>query len=167
MRVALLLAILGAYAVAPSLPAASHSLPKEKPLASITLPDDWKAEVYNEGEGVEAVSPDKQVYLAIETTDADNVEDATKEAAEYLANKGVMFDDESIKKSEQKINGMDATRISWEGEDDNGPAKISLAIVAVTPEHGLLLVYWASPEGEKKNQEALNAIIQSIKKAGG
>lgn len=146
--------------------AGTHNLPKEKPLASVTLPDDWKAEEYAEGEGVEAVSADGAVYIAIETTDADNLEDAMKEAAEYLALKGVMFDQESMKKTEQKLNGMDVINVAWDGESDDGPAKINLAVVSVTPEQGLLMVCWASPESEQKHQEELTKIAQSIRKAG-
>ena len=151
--------------VAWSATAGIHSLPREKPLASIALPDDWKAEEYSEGEGVEAVSADGEVYIAIETTEAEDVEDAMKEAAEYLATKDVVFDESSMKQTQQKINDMEVVNVTWDGEDNDGPAKISLAVVSVTGERGLLFVYWASPDGEKKHQEELNKISQSIRKA--
>jgi len=146
--------------------AGTHNIPKVEPLATVTIPDQCTTEPYMEGEGVEANSEDGEVYLAIETTASEGVEDAIKDAAEYLAGKGVSFDDKSMKQSKRKINEMDAEEVSWDGEDDEGPTKIGVAVVSVTSEKGVLLIYWSSPEGAEKNREAIDKIVTSITKAG-
>lgn len=143
--------------------AGTHKLPEEKPLATITMPDAWKTEGIEDG--IEATSDDGEVYLAIETTDADNVEEAMDESIKFLKDKGVVVDQGTFKTEEGKLGEMDVVDLLWDGKDDDGPTKVSVTLVAVTKNKGLLLTYWASPDGEKKNAAALKAIAQSIKKA--
>jgi hypothetical protein len=141
----------------------THKLPEEKPIASIAIPDAWETDEIDNG--IEATSDDGEVYLAVEKTEAGKVGDALDQAMKYLKSKGVTVTDSSMKQTEAKLNGMDTVDISWDGKDEEGPAKISLTVVSVTEKEGLLLIYWASPEGEKKHQEELSAIAKSIKKA--
>ena len=145
----------------PSL-AGTHKIPKEDPIATITLPDGWEVDEIEDG--IEATSADEEVYFYVEATDADTVEEAMTEGAKYLGSKGVTVDEKSVKKEQTKLNGMDVIDISWDGKDKDGAAKVSLAVVAVTKEDGLLIVYWASPEGDKKNAADLEKIANSIKK---
>lgn len=158
---ALTLVFLTAFAF--SAVAGTHKLPEEETIATITIPDSWKTDEIDDG--IEATSEDGEVYLAIETTDADNVKEAMEEAFQYLKSKGVTVNADSAKQEEGKLGEMDVVDISWDGKDEEGAAKISLTVVSVTKSDGLLLIYWASPEGEKKHQEALTAIAKSIKKA--
>ena len=143
--------------------AGTHKVPSDEPVATVTIPDDWKTDEIDEG--IEATSSDGEVYLAIEETDGDSVKKSLEEAMKYLKSKGVTVTDSSMKQQEGKLGEFDVVDISWDGKDEDGPAKISLTIVAVTETQGLLLIYWASPEGEKKNMEALGAIAKSITKA--
>ena len=141
----------------------THKVPKEDPVATITIPDEWKTEEIEDG--IEATSNDGEVYLAIEETDSDSIKESMEEAMSYLKSKGVTVTESSMKQEEGKLGEMDVVDISWTGKDEDGPAKISLTIVAVTKTKGLLLIYWASPQGEQKNKEALGEIAKSIKKA--
>jgi hypothetical protein len=143
--------------------AGTHKLPEEKPLATITIPDAWKTDDIDAG--IEATSDDGEVYLEVETTDADNVKEAISESIKFLKDKGVTVDEKTMKTEEGKIGDMDAVDLSWDGTDEDGPAKVSVTLVAVTKEKGLLLTYWASPEGEKKHRAELGAIAKSIKKS--
>lgn len=154
-----------ALAAALSLPAfaGTHKLPEEEPIATVTIPDSWKTDEIEDG--VEATSDDGEVYLAIETTDGDSVAEGMKEAVEYLKSKGVVVDESTVKQETGKLGAFDIVDVSWDGKDEEGAAKISLSVVSITKTEGLLLIYWASPEGEKKHLEALKAIAKSIKKA--
>ena len=143
--------------------AGTYKIPAEDPVTTVTLPDDWKTDEIDDG--IEATSSDGEVYLAIEETDGDSIKASLDEAMKYLKSKGVTVTESSLKQQEGKIGEMDVVDISWDGKDEDGPAKISLTVVAVTKTEGLLLIYWASPEGEKKNMQALGAIAKSIKKA--
>ena len=88
---------------------------------------------------------------------------AIEEAVKYLQGQGVTVDDKTLKQSEGKINGMDGVDITWKGKDKEGDAIISLTILAAKKEKMLLITYWASPEGTKKHDKELGAILQSIK----
>ena len=143
--------------------AGSHKVPEEDPIATVTIPDSWKTDDIEDG--IEVTSDDGEVYLAIEATDGDSVKEGMDEAIKYLKSKGVTVNSDSVKQEEGKLGDMDVVDVSWDGKDEEGAAKISLTVISVTKTEGLLLIYWASPEGEKKHMEALSAIAKSIKKA--
>ena len=151
--------------VALSLPVFSgtHKVPSENPVATVTIPDDWKTDEISDR--IEATSSDGEVYLVIEATDSDSIKESVGEAVKYLKSKGVTVTESSMKQEEGKLGEMDVVDISWDGKDEDGPAKISLTIVAVTKSEGLLVIYWASPTGAKKHAEALGAITKSITNA--
>jgi opacity protein-like surface antigen len=150
-------------ALASSAFAATHNVPDENPVATVTAPDGWKAEDHDKG--VELTSDDGEVYIAVEATGAKGVEKSMDEAMTYLKKKGVTVDEKSMKQSESKVGGKDAVLVSWNGKDEEGEAHIQLMIVSVSDDKGVLLLYWASPEGEKKHQDDITAIAQSLKKA--
>lgn len=144
--------------------AGTYKLPDKKPVVSVTLPDSWKTDEIDNG--VESVSDDEEVYMAIESTSEKNVQKAMEESIQYLKKKGVVVEQDTMKQETMKMNDMDVVDISWDGKDEDGECKISLTVVGVSDTQGLLLTYWASPEGEKKHQSELNDIAKSIKKLG-
>jgi hypothetical protein len=159
MKKLLLVALL---ATVPSFAFAKNfAIPEKNPVATLVLPDDWDADTIDTG--VEVTSKDGEVYIAFETVKAAKVENAVKEAIEYLVEKGVNLDASSMKQKDATINGMQGTDIEWSGKDKDGDAKISLTILQASKDRLIMLTYWASPEGEKANLEALNKIATSIK----
>ncbi|PYJ09998.1 MAG: hypothetical protein DMF06_08020 [Verrucomicrobia bacterium] len=141
--------------------AKTFKIPEEKAFASITIPDDWQSKEIDNG--VESQSADNEVYFAVEATDAKGMDKSIEEAVKYLQEQGVTVDDKTMKSTEGKVNGMDGVDVSWKGKDKEGDADISLTILAVTKEKILLITYWASPEGTKKHDKELGAIIKSVK----
>lgn len=142
---------------------AAYKIPEDDAVATINAPAGWKANNYDKG--IELTSDDGEVYIAIEATDAKGVEKSMDEAMEYLKSKGVTVDPKTVKQSEGKLAGKDAVMISWDGEDEEGPAKVQLMVVSVTNEKGVLFLYWASPDGEKNHQKEITRIAESLKKA--
>ena len=139
-------------------------LPDQNPVASFTIPASWKPAEYEDG--VEAVSDDQSVYIAVEATDLSSqsvIEDAMKASLSYLKKKGVEVDQSTAKQSQAKLNGMDVIDVDWRGKDSEGDCIVSLTVVVVTGSKGLLLTYWASPDREKKNSQELVGILHSIK----
>lgn len=151
------------FVLAASGVAATHNIPEDNPVATIKTPAGWKAENYDKG--IEFTSDDGEVYIAVEATDAKGVERSMEEAMEYLKSKGVTVDAKTVKQNEGKLAGKDAVMISWDGDDEEGPAKIQLMVVSITNDKGVLFLYWASPEGEKKHQKEISGIAESLKKA--
>jgi hypothetical protein len=141
----------------------TFKVPAEDSIASITIPDDWKSKEIDSG--VEAQSADDEVYFYVEATDAKGLEKQIEEAVEYLKGQGVTVDEKSMKQSDGKINGMEVFEIDWKGKDKDGATEISLSVIVVSKDKGLLLVYWASPEGTKKHIKTLGEIANSVKAA--
>ena len=155
------LALLVALALLTPAIAKTFKVPDEGSFASITIPDDWKSKEIDNG--VESQSADDEVYFAVEATDAKGMDKAIEEAVNYLKEQGVTVDEKTMKQSEGKINGMDGVDVTWNGKDKEGDAIISLTILAAKKDKVLLITYWASPEGTKKHDKELGAILQSIK----
>jgi len=155
------LALLVALALVTPSFAKTFKIPDEGSFASITIPDDWKSKEIDSG--VESQSADDEVYFAVEATDAKGMEKSIEEAVQYLHEQGVTVDEKSMKQSEGKINGMEGIDVIWNGKDKEGAAIISLTILAANKDKVLLITYWASPEGTKKHDKELGAILKSVK----
>ena len=154
---------LGTFALLASAWAGDYKLPDQNPVASFTIPASWKPAEYEDG--VEAASDDQSVYIAVEATDLSSqsvIEDAMKASLSYLKKKGVEVDQSTAKQSQAKLNGMDVIDVDWRGKDSEGDCIVSLTVVVVTGNKGLLVTYWASPEGEKKNAQEVVGILNSI-----
>jgi hypothetical protein len=160
MKKHLFLALLLTAFVA-SASAGTYKLPKDEPIASITFPDGWKVEASDES--LDVSSNDDEIYINIEFNDADSLEGAIEESIGYLKKNKVKIDKATEKKTETDFHGIKVVDFSWDGEDADGKCKISLTILGITPKKALLMLYWASPEGEKKHAAELGAIQQSIK----
>jgi hypothetical protein len=157
---------LATFALLGSAWAGDFKLPDQNPVASFSIPASWKPAEYEDG--VEATSDDGSVYLAVEAMDLSSqsaIEDAMKASLSYLQKKGVTVDQSTAKQTQGKVNGMEAVDVSWKGKDSEGECNISLTIVIASGTKGLLLTYWASPDGEKKNSQDLGQIVNSIKPA--
>jgi hypothetical protein len=141
--------------------AKNFAIPKDNPVATVVLPDDWDAETIDSG--VEVTSKDGEVYIAFETVKATKIQDAIGEAIDYLVKKGVKLDASSMKQKDITINGMPGADIDWTGTDKDGATEISLTMLFPTKERLVMLTYWGTPEGGKANAETLNKIAQSIK----
>ena len=80
---------LGTFALLASAWAGDYKLPDQNPVASFTIPASWKPAEYEDG--VEAISDDQSVYIAVEATDLSSqsvIEDAMKASLSYLKKRG-------------------------------------------------------------------------------
>ena len=141
--------------------AAEHKLTPKDPIATINLPDGWK--VTPTDDGIDVESPDEEIYINVEVNDGDSIEGAIQETFGYLKKNKVKIDKATEKKQEIKVRGMDVVNFDWDGTDADGPTKVSLTILGITKQKLLLMLYWASPEGEKKHKDDLKKIQDSIK----
>lgn len=140
--------------------AKTYSVPKDDPLATVTIPDTWDVEETDDG--AEATSPDEGVYLAIEGMEAKDVEQGMKEAIAYQVEQGVTLDDASLQKKEMKVNGMDALDLTWKGTDSKGPVSVGVTLLIPSPGNLLMVTYRGSPASEQKVADDLVKIIGSL-----
>lgn len=132
-------------------------------IAEVDLPADWQPETIENG--VEAVSPDDEIYVAVEVASVNSAEKAIVEALEHLLEQGIKVDDKSINQTEGKINGMPLFELAASGKDADGEATdISVAVAVVNETTMLVLTYWGSPAGEKAHSQTLTKIVGSLKR---
>jgi hypothetical protein len=141
--------------------AKTYSIPDPNPVAVITLPDDWESTEI--AKGVESTSEDETVYVAIEVTELKDAAKGIADTVTWLKSKDVVVDQSTMEQKPFSINGLEGVQVKWSGKDEDGPTNISLTLLQVTETKGLILTYWASPEGEKENLKDLISIINSLK----
>jgi hypothetical protein len=159
MRKILSVAVLLALAMGVA-PAAEFALPKDNPVVKFGLPDDWNPE--GSDIGVEALSPDSKLYLAVAFVEEGSVGAFLEGALAFLERNGVSVDNESATQGEAKLNGMEVVEVAWKGEDAGGPCEVSLNLVGVTEKEGLMLLYWAPPGADDEYAAEMAAIAASI-----
>lgn len=157
----LIIAATAALFLSSSAYAGEMKFPSSDPVASITLPDGWKA---NETDsGMEVTTADGAIYLAVDVAEPKETEQVAKEAVDWLSSEGVTVDLSSQKKSEDKLNGRDIFYVDWKGKDKEGDASVGLAALVLTAETVLVFTYWGDPGEEQKNAAAIKGILDSIK----
>lgn len=140
----------------------TFKLPENKPIVSFVLPDSWKPTETDAG--LEAVSVDGEIYLALEFVDADSVDDVIDANLSYLQQQGVKVEKEPKDKGDSTINEMSISHTSYVGTDKSGPCEVSLSFLTVVPGKGLMITYWGSQNAADKHKESLERILGSIRK---
>jgi hypothetical protein len=133
----------------------------EFPIASITFPDDWEPEEVNNG--VAGQSPDSAVYLAAVAVGSEKGMDAElDDTFAFLKEHKVELDKSTKKESKFKLNGEEVNELIYQGKDEDGPCSVSISFVPIKDKI-VVLTYWVTTEKEKKHQEEVGKILQSIK----
>lgn len=134
------------------------------PIAQVTIPDGWSPEETDDG--VEANSPDGEIYLSIEVKAAGDLEKAFIEAFKWVESKGVKIDGKSQVTAEGNINEFPVFRIVYEGKDEDGDDNvIAVTALKVNENTAMLMTAWGYPGSEAKNDAALKRILGSLKTA--
>jgi hypothetical protein len=159
----LTLAVLSSLLAAPAF-AKTLKVPNDEfPIASITIPDDWEPEEVNNG--VAAQSPDTAVYLAVVAVGNEKGMNAEIDDTFAMLKEHKVDLDKSTKTEDKfKINEMEADEMTFQGKDEDGPATVTIAFVPIK-DKVLVFTYWVSTDEEKKHQEVVGKILQSLKPA--
>ena len=142
-----------------TVPALADTLkfPEDKPVASITFPEGWKAAVT--GGTLTASSGDGTVLIDIIPANPAMFGPSNDKAFAMLK---VKPDFDSWKDSKTTLkNGMNVAENKVDAKDESGATiKLTLSGVEVTKEKGLMVILRG--EGVAKNQEEITAIMNSI-----
>lgn len=151
-----------ALCLAPSLAiAATFPIPAEKPIATVTIPDNWSPKV--SGDSVEGASADGHIYVAFDSVDAADADAMIEAFLNSITSNGDEVDRASKKTKDVKINNLDASEISYTGKDKEGPTDIKLTLIKTNaPSKILLFTYWGSTSGEATNDKDVKAISSGI-----
>ena len=162
----LLIALIATLLAAPVL-AETYNIPEKNPIITVEVPDKgW--EVTKIARGIEMSDDDDDVYLSIEGVDGSNSKEVAASAMAYLSRQGVKIDPETKTEKEGKLGEFPVYELGWKGEDKDGDDVIvRLLVLTVTPQRGVMITYWADPEGDKKHEDTIRAMIASIRKIDG
>jgi len=145
--------------------AKTHQIPRQAPVASIVVPDEWK--VIETATGLEISIGEDEAYLVVEATKAtDMARQLNESALGFLQRAGVTIDPATKKQRQAKFNNLEFLDLSWNGKDRNGDVVVHLAFLAVSAKGGLLFTYLATPAADKKYDPATTQLVKSVKKVG-
>lgn len=131
-------------------------IPADKPVASITFPEGWKASVT--GDAITASSEEGDVLIDVIITRPDMLGPSNDKAFAMLK---VKPDFDSFKDSKSTLNGMNVVTVTVDAKDASGGAmKLTLTSVEVTKDKGVMVILRG--EGVADNQEEITAIMNSI-----
>jgi hypothetical protein len=140
----------------------TFKLPENKPVVSFVLPDSWKPTETDAG--LQAVSVDGEIYLALEFFDEDSMKDVVEANMNFLETQGVTVEKNPKSQGDSTLNDMSISHMSYKGTDKDGSCEISLSFLAVSPGKGLMITYWGSTDAADKHKESLEKILNSITK---
>lgn len=157
MKLPLASFLLALSIVTPAL-ADTLKIPEDKPVASITFPEGWKAAVTDEG--ISASSEDGAVFIDIITTNPAILGAAIDKAFALLHVKPEIDTWKDIKST---TNGMNVVQHTLDAKDEKGNVvKLTLTGVEVTKEKGVLVILRAAAESQKEHEAEVTAIMESI-----
>lgn len=133
-------------------------IPEDKPVASITFPEGWKAVLG--GEGITASSDDGEVLLDVITTNPALLGASIDKAFALLHVKPEI---DTWKDAKSTMNGMNVIKHTLDAKDSKGTViKLTLTGVEVTKEKGVLLIQRGTEEGQKEHEAEVATIMESI-----
>ena len=147
-------------AVSLTVPALADTLkiPEDKPVASITFPDGWKAVLG--GEGITASSEDGEVLIDVITTNPAILGASIDKAFALLHVKPEI---DTWKDAKSTMNGTKVIKHTLEAKDSKGTVlKLTLTGVEVTKDKGILVIQRGTEEGQKEHEAEVTTIMESI-----
>jgi hypothetical protein len=147
--------LLALFLIAPAL-ADTVKIPEDKPVASITFPEGWKATV--SGDMITASSDDGSALINVITTRPDMLGPSNDKAFALLK---VKPDFDSFKETKTTVNGINAVQVTVDCKDASGATvKLTLTSPEVTKEKGVMVILRG--DGVAKHQDEITAIMNSI-----
>lgn len=140
----------------------TFKLPESKPVISFVLPDSWNPTAT--AAGLEAVSVDNEIYLAVEFVDEDSIKDVFESDRSFLKDQGVTIEEKQQAEPDTMINKMPVMHKNFNGTDKEGPCDVSLSIIEVAQGQALVIMYWGSPNAAEKHKDSLEKIMNSMTK---
>jgi predicted Zn-dependent protease len=130
-------------------------------VASLDFPDSWK--ISNTKRGIEAKSPDEEVYVWAELVPSDEVDAVQKEHDKYFEKQKVtMAKADPVTKD---VDGRQWAFIEPQSTWKSKPTLVKYIIInpKVASDKIIVFTYWASPEGNKNYDKEMDGVINSLR----
>lgn len=150
--------------VATAASALTVTLTAKDPIVTIDFPSKWKVDEIKRG--VEAKSPDEEVYLWFEIFAPAEYDALVNEHKTYFDKQGVKITGEA-KVFNNEENGVHVKFTDFPSTWKGAPTVLRYVAfdLGLPSQKQVLMSYWASPEGDKKHDAAMRALLKSIKTA--
>jgi hypothetical protein len=130
-------------------------------VASLDFPDSWK--IASIRRGLQAKSPDEEVYVWAELVPANEVDTVQKEHDDYFEKQKVTMAkaDPVGKEVDGRKWAFIDPQSTWKGK----PTVIRYIIIDPKVASGKIVVftYWASPEGDKNYDKEMDGVLNSLR----
>jgi hypothetical protein len=141
--------------------AKSAKLTADETIAVLDFPDSWK--ISNIKRGLQAKSPDEEVYVWAELVPSDEVDTVQKEHDDYFEKQKV-----TMSKAEpdgKEVDGRNWAFINPQATYNGKPTVIRYIIINPKVASGKIIVftYWASSEGDKNYDKEMDGVINSLR----
>lgn len=134
----------------------------EETIATAAFPNSWK--VSGIKRGIQAKSPDGEVYVWIESVPDAEIKTVQKEHNEYFAKQAVAMTDDA------PVNGKEVDGRKWAFIEPKATWKgkpTVIRYIVINPGHPsgktIIVTYWASPEGDKSYDAEMNRMLDSLR----
>jgi hypothetical protein len=147
------------------LPAAAKtiSLPDDAEVMRAYLPDSWKPSDTNSG--VEAQSPDSDVYVSIEYAKnaGKGLESVMRANGEWMRKSKIVPDSPQTHDQNLTINGMSVHEIKYDAHDKDGATNVIFTLYEL-PQGALAIVtVWGSAKERAAHDDQIQKIMASVK----
>ena len=130
-------------------------------VATVEFPDSWRTSSI--ARGIQAHSPDEEVYVWFELVGPAELDRVQKEHEAYFRKQGVKFTGPSSTERVE-VKGKTWAFTSGPATYENGPTLVRY--VAMNPDLPnkkiVLMTYWASPKGDKLYDRDMRALLSSF-----
>jgi hypothetical protein len=144
----------------PSL-AGALSITDADPVAVVTVPDDWSTSKITRG--LQIKTPDDEIYIWFELIAPGEIDAVQKEHNGYFDKEGVTItgSSETVKK---EINGRAWSFTELKAKSSDGDSIIRYVAINPNVASGkiIMMTYWASLDGDKEYDSAMNQMFKSI-----
>jgi hypothetical protein len=130
-------------------------------VAALDFPDSWK--ISNIKRGLQAKSPDEEVYVWAELVPPDEVDTVQKEHDAYFEKQKVTIS--QAEPDGKEVDGRKWAFITPKATYKGEPTIIRYIIINPKVASGKIVVftYWASPEGDKNYDKEMDGVINSLR----
>lgn len=140
--------------------AKTYQLGGTPPVASITLPDSWSGDTADGG--LEALSPEKDIYLSAEIVAADDLKSTGQDLARTLKEQKIELKQDTRKVAPLTIAGMPGASIAWDASDSDGATQVHMVVLKARPDKEIVLLRWGDEAAEKAHAGEIDGIVKSL-----
>lgn len=130
-------------------------------VATMEFPDSWKISTIKRG--LQAKSPDEEVYVWAELVAGNEVDTLQKEHDEYFAKQNVTMS--KVEPEGKEVDGKKWAFVNPVATYKGDPTVIRYIIINPKVDSGKIIVftYWASQEGDKNYDKEMDGVINSLR----